>query len=172
MTAVETDRLLLRPFEPGDVEPYAALQAASEVVRWLPGGEAGIPRARETAERLAAAFAAQWDEVGYGPWAVLERGTARFLGHAGLRWLPEMGETEILYALLPAAWGRGHATEAALAARDHAFGPVGLDRVIAMAMPHNRRSIRVMDKVGLRFERSMEFEGIPAVLHSLGRGAA
>ena len=113
---VETERLDLRPFEAGDVDWYAAIRAKPEVVRHLPGGEPTAARARPIAEATAPHFAGLWREVGYGPWAVVERQSGRPLGHAGVRLLPELGETEILYMLDTPAWGRGYATEAGRAA--------------------------------------------------------
>ena len=140
LRTIETDRMLLRPFEPDDVAAYAAIRAKPEVVRHLPGGEATVQQADEIAKRIVLDFAAQWDKVGYGPWAVIEATSGRLLGHTGLRRLPEMGgETKILYMLDSSAWGRGLAAEAAIAARDFAFTKAGLSRVIAMALPEKRR---------------------------------
>ena len=116
-------------------------------------------------------FAAQWDRVGYGPWAAVEAATGVLLGHLGLRLLPELGgETEILYMLDSAAWGRGLATEGARAARDFGFGRLGLPRLIALAVPENRASTQVMERVGMRPDGMVEAFGLGAVRYAMGRG--
>ena len=157
--SITTDRLLLRPFERRDVNPYAALRAKPEVVRHLPGGEETVGRSREIAERTMEGFAALWSDPngpGYGPWAVVERSSNDLIGHLGLRLLPELnGETEILYMLDSTVWGRGLASEGARAARDYGFDCLGLGRLIAMALPGNPASLRVMERIGMTREPAL-----------------
>jgi RimJ/RimL family protein N-acetyltransferase len=162
---VLTPRLRLRPFRAADAPAYARICAKPEVMRHMPGGgEARAARAGREAPEAVARFAALWEEVGYGPWAVEDRATGALLGHAGLRLLPDLGgETEILYLLDSACWGRGLATEAAAAARDAGLGPLGLDRLVAYAAPGNRASTRVMEKIGMRFEGPARAFGLDAV---------
>jgi ribosomal-protein-alanine N-acetyltransferase len=169
VTTLRTARLILRPFEPADIPAYAAIRAQDAVARHLPGGVARARLAQSVAETLVPAFAQAWRDPGYGPWAVVEAASGRLLGHAGLRRLPELGgETEILYALDGAAWGRGYATEAALAARDFGFGALKLPRLIALAVPENAASIRVIEKLGLRYDRDVDFAGLTARLYAGG----
>ena len=154
---IETERLLLRTFRPSDLEAYAAIRAKPEVVRFLPGGAESAARAQEIAARSVALFERLWcEDPGYGPWAAVESATGRLIGHLGLRHLPELGgETEILYLLDSAVWGRGYATEGAAAARDYAFGALDLARLIALALPENAASLRVMEKIGMRREAGL-----------------
>ena len=170
MSVVETARLILRPFAPSDIPAYAAIRGKRGVARYLPGGEARAAEAQGVASRLVHAFAEQWQSVGYGPWAAVEKASRRLIGHCGLRLLPELaGETEILYALDETAWGRGYATEGAAAARDFGFGRLELPRLIAMAVPQNAASIRVMEKIGMAYEREVEFAGLRARLYAMAR---
>jgi [ribosomal protein S5]-alanine N-acetyltransferase len=166
---VLTPRLRLRRFRLEDAAAYAAIRSDPEVMRFLPGGGAArAARAAEEAPAAVAAFATAWDEVGYGPWAVEERATGRLIGHAGLRLLPELGgETEILYLLERAAWGRGLASEAAAAARDAGLGPLGLGRLVAYALPANAASLAVMRKIGMREEGPCEAFGLQAVRYAV-----
>ncbi|MEL6793860.1 MAG: GNAT family N-acetyltransferase [Pseudomonadota bacterium] len=153
MTVVTTERLTLRPFAPEDEPAYAAIRARPEVARYLAGGEAGAAQATETARRLIPAFVTLWtdpDGPGYGPWAVEERATGRLLGHLGLRRLDDLGgETELLYAFDPPAQGRGFATEGARAALAYGFETLRLSRIIALALPENAASLRVMERIGM-----------------------
>ncbi|WP_135468356.1 GNAT family N-acetyltransferase [Crenalkalicoccus roseus] len=166
--SVLTARLRLRPFRPEDAPAYAAIRARPEVVRFLPGGEALAARAAEDAPRLVARFAAQWEAVGYGPWAVEERETGRLLGHCGLRLLPELGgETEILYLLDSTVWGRGLASEGAAAARDYGLGRLGLTRLVAYALPENAASVRVLRRIGMREEGPARAFGLNALRYAI-----
>lgn len=167
-TTVETTRLILRPFTPDDVAAYAEVRAKPEVVRFFP--KTGETPA-EVAARVIDVFATCWCEHGYGPWTVIERATGILRGHHGLRYLPEFGETEILYMLDDAVWNRGYASEAAAAARDYAFDDLGLDRVMAIALPENLASIRVMEKTGLVYERMANFKGYRHRYYALDRHA-
>ena len=167
MTVLRTQSLILRPFEATDVAAYATIRADPAVVRWLPGGEAAAARASEIACGAVAYFIAQWSTIGYGPFAVVERASDRLVGHAGLRYLPEMnGETEILYMLERGVWGRGYATEAAIASRDYAFDVLALPRVMGMALLDNIASIRVLEKAGLPFERMARFADLDVACHA------
>jgi RimJ/RimL family protein N-acetyltransferase len=165
---VTTARLRLRPFAAGDVDAYAAIRADPEVMRHMPGGAARAAQAAEDAARIVPGFAAAWRDGGYGPWAVEDRATGGFLGHGGLRLLPDLGgETEILYLLARAAWGRGLATEIALAARDVGRLRFGLPLLVGYAAPANLASCRVLEKAGLAFEREVEVFGLTARRHKL-----
>jgi len=105
-----------------------------------------------------------WAEHGYGPWALesLEPGLEeRFLGFAGLAQVPPFlasagAAPELGWRLCRAAWGRGLATEAALAARDDAFGRLALPELISIVHPENERSQRVATKLGMARQRQIE----------------
>lgn len=160
---IQTPRLTLRPFVPDDEAAYAAIRAKPEVMRYLSGGEARAATAAADAAVAVASFAAQWDEHGYGPWAVIRRTDARLLGHAGLRKLPDLGgETEILYLLDRDVWGMGLATEAAAGARDFGFATIGLRRLVGFAVPQNLASLRVLQKIGMHDEGEVEVFGLLA----------
>lgn len=147
---IETERLCLRPFAESDISAYALIRAKPAVVRFLPGGVAGIDEARGAAERIIHHFRSLWEEDGYAPWAVVERRNSRLLGHMGLRRLPDLqGQTELLYMLDEDVWGRGFATEGARASLAFGFDALGLDRVIALALPENQPSMAVMERVGM-----------------------
>ena len=104
---------------------------------------------------------------------VERRDDGRVLGRAGfLRWDPqtwEVGgsETELGWGLAREHWGRGYATEAALALRDWGIAERGLTRLISLIRPENKRSIRVAEKIGERFERDVVVRDLPAMLYAL-----
>lgn len=158
MTALRTERLLLRPLELADAEAYAAMRYHPEVAKWLPAGDlAPLDGARATIER----FAHSWRERRYAPWGIFR--DDRLIGHGGLNFVPEFGETEVLWALHPDAWGRGYATEAARAALDFGFGEIGLKLIFAITKPDNHPSQAVMKRLGLRYTKNVVYKGIDAV---------
>jgi ribosomal-protein-alanine N-acetyltransferase len=145
---LDTPRLTLRPFAPGDVEAIHAIYSDPDVMRWVGTG----PVAAETATaRMLDGYAAHQRTHGFSFWAVLERDSGVLIGDAGLH-RTALGETELGYTLAQSAWGRGYATEAAGAWLHAAFNRLAIEEVIALAEPANRASVHVLDKLGLRRE--------------------
>ena len=154
-----TERLILRRWEPADAEPMAAVNRDPEVTELLnrPLDEAGVAGFYDLMNE-------HWRVHGYGPWAVQLRGPrddGPFLGFAGLAHVPPFlaaaGDCpELGWRLSRSAWGRGYATEAALAARDDAFGRLGLSAIISIIHPDNHRSERVAIKLGMHRDRQIE----------------
>ena len=171
---VETERLLLRPFQASDVAAYASIRSKPNVVRWLPGGAGTARQADETAQRLVSHFASLWQGTpGYGPWAVVEKASGELRGHLGLRLLPELGgQTELLYLLDDVVWGSGYATEGAIAALGFGFDTLQLDRIIAMSMPENTASLNVIERLGMKRQAKLvEAFGLSVVKASIDLSA-
>jgi RimJ/RimL family protein N-acetyltransferase len=148
-TIVETARLCVRRLAAEDIAPLARLWADPEVTRFMGG-----PREIETVTAslrgvLEAANPPQWDL-----WPLIEKTSGTVVGHCGL--LPKRvdarDEIELVYVIARDAWGRGYATEAACAVRDHASQALGLLRLIALIDPAHAASARVAVKAGMKFE--------------------
>jgi RimJ/RimL family protein N-acetyltransferase len=159
---LETERLVLRKPEPGDLDGYAELWGDPEVVRYLSGTT--LPRGE--VPRAIDRMLGQWERHGVGLFSVLRKEDDRLVGRVGyLLWDPERWvnamheqldgelELEIGWTISSSLWGNGYATEAALACRDHAFSELGRDRVISLIAPENVASIRVAEKIGETLER-------------------
>jgi RimJ/RimL family protein N-acetyltransferase len=149
---LETHRLTLRPWRDDDVEPFWELHQSPDVMAFLPG-----PNSPEETRALVARVRDHWARHGYGPFALEERGTQRFLGFTGLiaiEWEAPVHGVEIGWRLRRDAWGKGFATEAAEACLPLAFDTLGVDPLVAIAVPENVRSHRVMERLG--FERRPE----------------
>lgn len=162
---LETERLVLRKPEPGDRDGYAELWGDPEVVRFLGGRTQSPEEAAKGIDRMLK----QWDRHGVGLFSVLRKSDERLVGRVGYllwdseRWvnamheeLEEPLELEIGWVIARAFWNEGYATEAAMACRDHAVGPLGRDRVISLIAPENVASIRVAEKIGERYEREVD----------------
>ncbi|MGE0725993.1 MAG: GNAT family N-acetyltransferase [Alphaproteobacteria bacterium] len=167
MTAVETDHLLLRPFTPADIPAYAEVREDAAIREWLRSDPAEPGTA--IAARVVAMFIEQWATVGYGPWAVIDRADGALVGHHGLRFMPEFGETEVLYALAGHVRGRGYAVEAGRAALAFGFDTLGLDRIMAIALHDNRASRAVMERLGLTYRRDETYKGFDVAYYALDR---
>ncbi len=164
MTTLQTARLTLRPLTPADAQSYAAIRYHPEVVKWL------LPAPADPAEAAHGAidrYAAGWRERGYGPWGVFHDG--RQIGHAGLNFVPEFGQTEVLWSLHPDAWGQGFATEAARAALQLGFGTIGLDLIFAITMPNNLASQAVMKRLGLTYRKNVVYRATGSVWFDIDR---
>jgi len=159
MTTLHTARLTLRPLMPGDSEAYAAMRFHPGVARWLP--PLAVDRA-EAVRNTIARFEAGWRERGYAPWGVFR--DDRLIGHGGLNFVPEFGETEVLWALHPDAWGHGYATEMARAALVYGFETLGLDLIFAMTLPDNLPSQAVMKRLGLTYRRRVQYKGFDDIV--------
>jgi RimJ/RimL family protein N-acetyltransferase len=149
---IETERLVLRRWRMSDAEPFAAINADPAVMRWIGGGRV---LGRGLSDDLIARFEKEWEERGFGLWAVGSRAEPEaLLGFCGLTvpmFLPAvLPAVEVGWRLARAAWGRGYATEAARAALAYGFGAaVGMEEIIAIVDPSNARSLRVAEKLGM-----------------------
>ncbi len=164
---IETARLLLRPFTTSDLDDYTRLIFAdAEVMRYLPKRDL-VPR--ERAKRTLTVFADHWTQHDYGVWAVTDKVTGEFMGHCGLGPVPEAGEIEVLYSLGQAYWGQGIATEAARASVRFGFERANLARLIALAVPENIASRRVMEHLGFAYEKDAHYFGLDLVQYACNR---
>ena len=149
MDRIETGRLLLRPFGKDDGPAYRAIRLKPGVTRFLPSRTEDPAEAARRADATVAAFREAWERDGYGPWAVVERASGRLAGHLGLRRLPDLDETELLFPIDPGAQGRGYASEGGRAALAFGFDRLALPEVAAFALPGNAASIAVLERLGM-----------------------
>jgi [ribosomal protein S5]-alanine N-acetyltransferase len=164
---IRTERLLLRAFTEADLPVWnQALFADPEVRRYLP---LDGPLSDDDLEGALARSRAHWAEHGYGAWVAEEAATGTFAGHCGLRFLEDVGETELYYAFAQRCWGLGFATEAARTAVEFGFDRAGLRRIVAYAAPENAASTHVMEKLGMAFEAETEIFGMRCVRYAINR---
>ena len=110
---------------------------------------------------------------GFGLWGVVDVSGGELIGYCGLTDFPNIDgrhEVELGYRLIRRHWGRGIATEAARAVRDHAINVLGLTRLIALIDPDNTASIRVAEKIGMQYEKEAVLPGYdhPDLVYALG----
>ena len=156
MGELRTERLLLRRWRESDLEPWAAMNADPEVREHL-----GELMTREQSDASVAAFQAEFDERGYGWWAVEMQATGEFIGFAGLDdvdpGVPFTG-VEIGWRLARSSWGHGYATEAARATLTFGFETLELREILAITTAGNHRSQAVMRRLGMTHNPADDFE--------------
>ncbi len=168
MTMIETERLILRDFKPTDLPDYhREIYSDPDVTRYLPGGQ---PRPLDRTKFVLDYSIEHGQKHGFTFWAVIRKADQQFLGHCGLVYLQEAPEVEIAYAFGKAFWGQGIASEAGSASLRYGFETAGLERIIALAVPENLASQRVMQKLGMAHQGTTErFYEHLLVLYSLDR---
>jgi RimJ/RimL family protein N-acetyltransferase len=166
---IETARLRLRPWLPSDRVPFAAMNADPLVMEHLPR-----VLSRDESDALADRIEAHFERHGFGLWAVEIPGSAPFAGFVGLA-VPSFAAAftpcvEVGWRLAREHWGRGFATEGARAAAEFASRELGLHEIVSYTVPANRRSRRVMEKLGMTTDPADDFDHpqLPAG-HPLGR---
>ena len=168
----ETERLRLRPYGPADVDTLLSIFGDPDVRRYLFDDKV-MPRA--WVEEEAAANEKLFAERGYGV-ALLylrdDQAARAPIGFAGFRPFFTPPELQLLYGLLPEAWGKGYATEVAIALVRRGFDQLGLDEVIGVTDPPNHGSMRVMERAGMRFLEHQRRDGKEAVYFRVRRPGA
>jgi len=153
----ETDRLILRTWEPEDHAILERISDESRITRWLAIGE---PLTNKKVDQFLANQAHGQESRGWCRWAVElrkpglgdPRGLVGFCGF-GCKFAPEV---ELGWTLLPQVWNRGLATEAARAALDYGFNVIGFPQAISAVLPDNAASRRIADKLGMAVEGAIK----------------
>ena len=166
---LETERMILREVRPEDLDPYAAMCADPEVMRYLSAD--GTVLARDDAWRQMAMFAGHWVLRGFGMWVLEHRQTGAFLGRAGLHYPEGWPDREVGWCLARPYWGQGFAAEAAQAAIRFAFDRLGWPHIISLILPENERSIQLAIRLGERFERVVEMRCVAHHVYGMARVA-
>ena len=151
---IETERLLLRRFTGEDRDIVARWNADPEFTRHLSGVQT-----RAQSDEAFDRWQRHWDEHRFGLLAVEWRETGELIGRTGPqyhRMWPH--DPEIGWALDPAWWGRGIATEAGAASVEWVFGPLDFARAVSITTEANVASLNVMAKLGFRFDRYVDSE--------------
>ena len=163
---LETERLILAPWELSDWKDLRPIATDPEVMRYITFGEAWPDdKIKAFVERQVDLY----EERGYCRWRLLAKPGRQMIGFCGVGSWRDYADPEIGWWLARAYWGRGLATEAALVALQDAFERVNLERIVSIALPENSASIRIMKKLGLRFECEFDRDGQHLVRYEIDR---
>jgi len=151
MTALSTERLELRHLDAGDAPFMLELLNDQSFIANI--GDRGVRTVEDAARYIQDRMVPSYARYGYGLYLVELRATGAAIGICGLVRRDYLDDPDIGFAFLPQFLGQGYALESATAVRAHAFETLGLPRLLAITSPHNTRSMHLLEKIGLRFER-------------------
>jgi RimJ/RimL family protein N-acetyltransferase len=160
---LETERVRLRPIEPGDLDELCGLYSDADVLKFLHV----LPMTRAQVEVRHTFMLEHWRLHGFGMWMVFRKSDNAFVGRCGLRYLDDTEHVELGYTLHKAFWGQGLATEASQAVVRFAFESLKLPRLVAICDPNHEASIKVMRKVGMTFAGTGRFYKSECVMYAL-----
>jgi [ribosomal protein S5]-alanine N-acetyltransferase len=151
MNAIETARMTLRPMVEEDAEFILELLNESSFIQNI--GDRHVRTIDDARSYIVNGPMASYEKNGFGLCLVVLKETGESIGMCGLIRRNGLDDVDIGYALLPRFWSKGYAVEAAQAVKAYAKDVIGLKRIVAITDPANQGSIRVLEKIGLRFER-------------------
>jgi ribosomal-protein-alanine N-acetyltransferase len=137
-------------FSGDDLDDLARIYADPDVMRYL----SGHPLTQQESAGWLKYFLTGWEQYGFGWWALMLKKNNELIGHCGLQFIHVTPEVEVTYALAKQYWRKGLASEAARACLRYGFEELKLDRIFALADPGNIGSHRVMERVGMRYDKT------------------
>ncbi len=166
MVAIETPRLILREISANDLENLAAIFTDPVVMRFYPSTYT-YQQTQQHIERIITCYR----ENGFGLWGTIHKADNILIGRCGL--IPQQvdghQEIEIGYLLAKEYWGRGLATEAAIAIRNYGFQQLGYHRLISLIDPQNIASQKVAIKNGMQYEKQAQMWGKTVYVYTVNR---
>ena len=151
MTVLETERLILRQLTTDDAEFILGLLNEPSFIQNI--GDRKVRTVEDAYTYILNGPVKSYAKNGFGLYLVLLKETNEPIGMSGLIRREGLDDVDIGYALLPAFWAKGYAVESARALKEYARNQIGLSRLVAIVDPANEASIRVLQKIGLKFEK-------------------
>ena len=152
---IETQRLLLRRWQESDIEAFTIMNADTDVMRYFTAALSS-----EETKSFYDSIQQEFSEYGYGLYAVEEKDSGCFIGYIGFHWsrfdMDFCPCIEIAWRLDKRYWRKGYATEGAKACLEHGFENLSFNEVVSFTAIENIASQRVMQKIGMQFERYFE----------------
>ena len=158
---IDTGRLILRRFTLDDLQAFYQLCSRPEIIRYAQSTP--LASLEEARAMMHAAPFHDYATYGYGRFACMWKESGEVIGFSGLKYVPEIGDTELGYRFLPEFWGLGLATEAGRASIEFARSDLDLVRLVAMVHPDNVASANVVTKLGFAVEKQLRYSGLPDV---------
>jgi RimJ/RimL family protein N-acetyltransferase len=157
LNVIETERLNLREMSGADAGFVLEVLNDPGFIRYV--GDRGVRTIGDAERYIEERFAESYRRNGFGLWLVEAKGEGVPVGMCGLVTRKELNVVEVGYAFLPPFRGKGYAHEAAAATADYARRVLGLSRLYAIVNPDNHVSVRVLEKLGMKFERPVRLSG-------------
>jgi RimJ/RimL family protein N-acetyltransferase len=165
---LETERLRVRHFQPGDLDAFAELCADPEVLRYV--GDGTILSRDEVAHWIEVCQT-KYTARGYGTSAVFEKASGNFIGYCGVVRAPERDFDELIYVFHKRAWGKGYASEVGKAMLAYVFSRATLPEIYATIDADNHPSQRVAHKLGMSLKEEVLEDGVRVLFYAVSREA-
>lgn len=162
---IETERLIMREFTADDAAGIFALNSNPEVMKYT-----GQPLMQDIeAAQNFIAYYKEYEQYGYGSLACISKETGAFVGAFGLRYFAPKNTTGMGGLFLPEYWGKGYATEVALACINYGFEKLGLNEIIALAAADNKASVVVMNRIGMKPFEELDNNDVKVLMYKITR---
>jgi RimJ/RimL family protein N-acetyltransferase len=157
MKVIETERLFLRHLASDDAE--FILELVNEPA-WIQNiGERNVRTIADARSYISDKFAASYEQFGFGLYLVELKEESVPIGICGLVKRESLEDADIGFAFLQRFWSKGYAYESASAVMDYARNKLGISRIVAITAPDNQGSVKVLEKIGFQFEKTMKLPG-------------
>jgi RimJ/RimL family protein N-acetyltransferase len=151
LRVLETERLVLRRMTADDAEFILKLLNEPSFIRFI--GDKGVRNRVDAVHYIQSGPIANYERFGFGQYLVeLKQGRVP-IGMCGLTKKDSLPDADIGYSLLPAYWSKGYAVEAAAGVKAYVKDVLGIRKLLAVTIPENESSIKLLEKIGFRFER-------------------
>lgn len=163
---LETERLFIRKFTPEDLPRLIEMRSDAEVNLYLGGTKMQNP---EAITKRMKTYVDCYEKYGFGVCAIIWKETGEMIGWGGLMPLENTSEIEVGYGMIKEFWGKGIGFETGKAWLDFGFHQKNLERIVAVAYPENKGSWRIMEKLGMKYEKTAEHYGAECVFYAISR---
>jgi RimJ/RimL family protein N-acetyltransferase len=163
---IETERLFFRKMTEDDLPWLIEMRRPEAVNQYLGGTKMQNPE--KLAERLRF-YIGCYDKFGFGCCAMGLKETGELIGTSGLQPLEDTGEIEVGYNMSERFWGQGYGTECAMGWLRFGFEKCGLERIVAVSYPENVASWKIMERCGMKYEKTEPHYGIDCVFYAVSR---
>lgn len=163
---IESERLIFRKFTLDDLPLLIEQRSDPDVSKYLGGSKLQNPEALATRIRF---YMECYESHGFGMCAMIWKPTGEMIGSAGIQPLDGTDDIEVGYSMIKDYWGKGIGTEAARAWMDHGFNHFGLDRIVAVAHTENAASRHIMDKIGMKYEKTEFHYGSECAFYAISK---
>ncbi|WP_428224684.1 GNAT family N-acetyltransferase [Flavobacterium sp.] len=160
---LETPRLYLRELKVTDAEDFFLLNQDPEVIRYT--GDVAFNHISEAVSFLQNYN--PYELYDYGRWAVIRKEDNAFLGWCGLKYSSDLDEVDVGFRFFKKYWNQGYATESAKASLHYGFETLHLNKIVGRAMKANSASIKVLEKIGMKYTGTFDFMKHEGVLYEI-----
>lgn len=160
---IETERTIMRKLSKKDAVDFFNLNQDKEVLKFT--GDQPFENIQASIDFLTNYD--QYEKYGVGRLAVIDKSTLKFIGWCGLKFSQEKKEYDIGFRFYRNYWNKGFATETAKKCLEFGFDKLKINKIVGRAMKENTGSIKVLEKIGMKFKENFEFDGKDGVIYEL-----